>query len=298
MNKMIRKINAVAISLMASLAPGCVASEVDDDTAADGPALAVAEEGKEDSTDLRVRAGQMTVWMNRKVDVVFTGNQVTAVIRGRASRNLTNAFSFIPDDGYGSASLLSSRTFSITLRDASEINSLMSGLPIFVDLDVATGSHDDYALKLEIRPTLTAFRGSSALQITSALQPVHVGREAADPLRYQTKVRTAAAPVAVSGLGVSDVYPSLGGSTVDFTYGQLQSVWRTNAPIRFTDGAQASKSASLELRVSGVAMTTGDAYDTWPTPECNNDVYNCALENRGVDTATCGSYREVQTCLR
>ncbi|MDX2087265.1 MAG: hypothetical protein SFX73_05425 [Kofleriaceae bacterium] len=284
-------------SLALSFALAACTNAPDEDTDAVGPDVADAsDDGKADSgSTLRVRAGAMTVWVDRNARISQVNGELVMTVRGRASRTLTGAFSFVPDDAFGSARVVSTSSFEVDLRGGHEINSVLSGMPLFVDLDVATGNEPDYALRLELAPAFVKFSGSSSLNVNTFTAPIFVGKDVPDPLRYQAQVSTSATtPLSVAG-AAAQVYPSRGGFAVDLTYDSVDAVLRGTGAVTFAQGS-ASKVATLGVRTRAIALATADAYDAWPEPTCNVDVYNCALEYQGVDLATCGSYREVSRC--
>lgn len=281
----------------AVLVTACTDAPDDEDADPAGPTTASVEaDEKADATELRVRAGSMTVWIDRTIEVHASGDTLYAVIKGRASRNLTGAFSFVPDDAFGDAVVTGPRSFEIELPGGHILNSLMSGLPLFVDLDVASGTEPDYAVKIDLRAGFTRFTGSSSLMVDALTRPIFIGLDSGEALRYQAIVRTSnPAPVTVTNAGTPEIYPTTGGYAVDFRYAALASAWAAGGRVTFRQGT-AQKTATLGVRTTAVAMTTLDAYDAWPTPSCELDVYNCMTEFRGVDLATCGDYRELQRC--
>lgn len=286
---------ACALALTGALA-GCT-DAADEDLDPAGPATdSIAADAKADSSELRIRAGSMTVWIDRAIDVRVTGGELVATITGRASRTLTGAFSFVPDDAFGTARLTGARSFAIDLHGGAELNSILSGLPLFVDLDAATGTEPDYALRLDLQPSFRKFTGSAALRVDTLVRPIFIGKDAPDPLRYHATIATTGtAPMTVTGVATPGIYPVTGGVAVDMTYPALDAALRAGGKLTFKQGA-ATKSAVLGASVTAIAMTTGDAYDTWPSPTCQLDVYNCQFEFQGVDLATCGDYREVSRC--
>lgn len=288
--------------LLLAAGAGCseFATAEEEDGQADGPTTSAADlsDDKADSAGtIRVRAGQLTVWIQRDVTLVQENGELTATITGRTSRNLTGVLPFVPDDAFGTGEALSARTFSIKVRQGHELNTILSGMPLFVDLDVATGAHADYALRLDLRPQLGGFSGSNQLFVDRLGAPIFVGADKPDPLRYQFNLRTTNPPVAVVAAGAPDVYPSSNGTFADFSYADLAAIWQDDGAVAFTDASGATKAATLHVGLSGVALTTDDAYDVWPAPTCSLAVFNCMREVQGVELATCGTYRELNQCL-
>ncbi len=150
------------------------------DTEAAGPPTAAAAHDNSDSCELRGPAGNMTVWVDRAVQIRLVSGEPHAIVKGRASRNLDSAFSFVPDDAFGEAALVGARRFEVTLRAGHEINSIASGLPLLVTLSAPSNPQTQY--------TLT--------------RPIFIGRDKADPLRHATRVKgSTATPFAVLGAG-------------------------------------------------------------------------------------------------
>ena len=67
----------------------------------------------------------------------------------------------------------------------------------------------------------------------------------------------------------------------------------------FTGGATEQKTSRLAVRVAELALTSGDAYEVWPTPACQPETCACiqAQPAGTTDFAACGSYRQVSRCM-
>ncbi len=283
--------------VLLALTFGCASPAEEEDTAAAGPETAAAgEDNKSDSSELRVRAGKMTVWIDRHVAVRLVDGEPQAIVKGRASRTLSAAFAFVPDDAFGEASVTGARSFEVRLRSGHEINSIFSGLPLLVSLDAPSDEATNYTLQLDLRPAFGKFEGSQAVFVGSTTRPIFIGKEAADPLRYSTRVTTSESTLTVANAGSPQLVPAAGGFDVLMSYADLETAWRAGAKVAFTTGGGTQKRAALEARASEIAMTTADPYDTWPAPTCAVETYNCTLEHQGVDLQTCGDYREVSHC--
>src|SRR5688572_988092 len=86
----------------------CALGAEDNDSEAIGPATAeTANDGKTDG-ELRVRAGMLTLWVDREIELSIDpeDHELVAVIHGRVSRNLTGVLSWVPDDGFGEATIV------------------------------------------------------------------------------------------------------------------------------------------------------------------------------------------------
>lgn len=288
-------------TILCTAAVACTTSadtEVDLDTEAAGPATAAAIDDKSDGAELRVRAGRMSVWIDRAVRIRMVDGEPHAIISGRTSRNLDSAFAFVPDDAFGEAQVVGPRKFEVTLRAGHEINSIFSGLPLLVSLGAPSDPETQYTLQLSVRPAFAKFEGTAPLYVSTTTQPIFIGRDVPDALRYSTRVKgSVTAPFTVLNAGAPSLVPAADGFDVHMSYPDLEAAWRSGAKVTFQLPGGAQKRAALEARVSGVALTTLDPYDAWPAPTCTEATYNCTLEYQGVDLATCGDYRTVSTCV-
>src|SRR4051794_20781560 len=97
--------------LFASLLGACADSDPDliDDE------VEVSEDAKSDAaSELRVRTGDTTVWADSLPARRETTDGPLYVMRGRASRNITDGMGFVLDDPYGDFAKRSARAFEVT----------------------------------------------------------------------------------------------------------------------------------------------------------------------------------------
>jgi hypothetical protein len=225
------------------------------------------------------------------------------IIRATANRYLSDVLSFVPDDAFGTASIISERRFEIALQEGHELNTVLSGLPLFVRVTTFTGSPREYTARIVIAPRFFDFRGSSGIWIQEEVKPIYVvqgnsnllyrGRASA----YNADWLTVTAPD-----GIPQVYgrPNY---RLDWTYpGVYQAMDPHTVPLTFSagadDGVAMQKTARLVARVTEFALTAGDAYEVWPTPDCDPAVYSCFHSQPAgtTDFGHCGTYRQVQRC--
>ncbi len=269
-----------------------------------GPATAlIATSGSE----TRVRAAGMSLWVETVSVPRRVGADVWITMRLRTSRSLESAMSFVPDDGFGDARLVSPRVVEVDLRGGHEINSILSGLPLFVHLRAKSGAVRNYEARLDLAPRFARFAGSSAVSIDRDIRPVLV-KSAVDDLRYRGRVTSSGA----SSMNVytdddSDPEVSALGSGAwrfDWTYSglELASDIPTD-PVFF--GAQVgastkTKTAGIDLAVVKVGLTKESAYDVWPQPGCTPAITACiqAKAPGATDFGDCGAYRQVKTCMQ
>ncbi|MDQ3369166.1 MAG: hypothetical protein M3680_27385 [Myxococcota bacterium] len=284
-------------ALVLALAACSTGSDEVRDTEAAGPPTAAHADDKSDSSELRVRAGNMTVWVDRAVQIRLVGGEPHAIIKGRASRNLDTAFAFVPDDAFGEAAIVSARSFEVTLRGGHEINSIFSGLPLLVSLGAPSDPQTHYTVQLAVRPAFSKFAGTAPLFVSATTRPIFIGRAEADPLRYATRVKgSTTTPFTVLGAGAPTLVPAADGFDVHMSYSDLEAAWLGGGTVTFQLPGGAQKRAVLGARLSGLALTTQDPYEVWPPVTCRAETYACTLEHQGVELATCGDYREVSHC--
>lgn len=250
------------------------------------------------TTELKVATTGITVWVRPYATKEVRDGRNLFVVRGRTSVNIENALSYVPDDAFGYATVLSARTFEVALDAQSETNSLLSGLPLLVRLDQPGGKNA--TLRFVLAPRFVDATGSSKLWVTTEVKPIYVVEQG---LGYRGKVRAGGA--ASVQLGSTNAKLSRRGTgdewNVDFTFEQLREA-ALGAGARFTttlDGVEYVKTAKLALGVGTLELArTDDAYAYWPQPTCTAAVQACL--NAGGATATdyesCGSYRQVSRC--
>ena len=307
--------HARLLSLLAAAAlAACAADDNRNDLSSElednlppGPATASSSTDKADGPELRVRAGEMTLWVDR-IAVTERGEsgEPVAVIEGRTSRNLASVSSWVPDDAFGTARQRSLRTFEIELRGGHEVNTLLSGLPIFVAFDTTSGSITHYEGMIVLAPRFAGFEGSTDLFIDASVNPVWAGGD--DPLRYRGRVTTPAPAdslTAEAGEGAAPVITRTGELdwSLEWDYAVLErAVVPATETITFTaslGGATATKQAAVELHAVQIGLTTDDPREAFPSASCSPAARACVrAAGPDGDLSGCASYREVAACLR
>ncbi|MGC4119674.1 MAG: hypothetical protein QM765_34905 [Myxococcales bacterium] len=250
--------------------------------------------------EIQGKAGTYTVTMDDWGTILTATSPAQVMLTGTSSRNLTWAFSFVPDDAFGVAAY-SGKSFSVTLQDGHEINSILSGLPQLVRLDT-TSSYGaaTFTARIVAAPAFASRSGTTAMSLDPVASPVMV-RDPVDPLRYRVFVTpnqpiTGVDFVLANGTRVAGHALADGRWAMDLTFTQLQPLFGQAVTVDAThaDGHYL-KYAVLSAKVLDVQVTTGDPYVVWPDPVCEDAVRACLLP--GVeDLASCGSYRQVRTC--
>lgn len=278
-------------------------SMVDDESSDDVEAQTDAELTKL----VRATGGGLTVTFKPVLVSRVENNQKKWVMEGTASRDLSEAFSFVPDDAFGEARLTGARTFEVALADGSELNSILSGLKLLVKLTPA-GSTKSVTAGVDLQPRFLSSKGSTRITVLPELNPVYArggltyrgrARAASGTLSAATTTDGAVINVALrtSGLGEYDVdfsydnlsialdVPGVNASTVDFTGAS-------------TTGQVRTKRAVLGVTVKALALTLDDPYQVWPSATCPTAVRTClnATAVGATDFGDCGTYREVRAC--
>lgn len=251
------------------------------------------------TTEIKAATTGITVWMRPYATREVREQQTFFVLRGRASVNLDNAFSYVPDDGFCQSRTLTARTFEIACESASETNSLLSGLPLFVRLDQPGGK--SATLKFELQPRFVDASGSSKLWLSTAIKPIYVPEVG---LTYRGKL--SASSGAITGVvGAQSAKLSLRGTSNDYNVDVSFEALRSAAYLSgatFTldaEGTRYTKKAAVAFGVGALELArTDDAYQTWPSVSCTSAVQSC-LNTAGAaasDYEACGSYRQVSRC--
>lgn len=224
------------------------------------------------------------------------------IIRATANRYLAGVYSFVPDDIFGDAHIISERRFEIVLHEGHELNTVLSGLPLFVHVTTNTGTPRSYTARIVIAPRFFDFRGSSDIWIQEEVNPIYV-LQGNTNLLYRGRASVQADWLSVTA---PDGMPSVNGRPnfrLDWGYPGIHLAMDPHTvPFTFSagydDGVEFQKTARLVPRVTEFALTDGDAYEVWPTPDCQPAVYTClhSAPAGTVDFGHCGTYRQVQRC--
>ncbi|WP_434300765.1 hypothetical protein [Corallococcus exiguus] len=226
------------------------------------------------------------------------------VIRATANRYLADVLSFVPDDAFGDANVISERRFEIVLHEGHELNTMLSGLPLFVKVTTNTGTPRSYTARIVVAPRFYDFRGDSGIWIDEAVTPRYVV-QGNENLIYRGHAAVAGCTDWLS-VTAPDGIPSVYGRPnykLDWTYTKLhEAIDPHTVPLAFSaggdNGATMQKTARLVARVTEFALTDGDAYDVWPSAPCDPAVSACYHSKPAgtTDFSQCGTYRQVLRC--
>jgi hypothetical protein len=227
------------------------------------------------------------------------------IIRATSNRYLSDVYSFVPDDIFGTASIISERRFEIALAEGHELNTVLSGLPLFVHVGTNTGTPRSYTARIVIAPRFFDFRGDSQIWIQEEVNPIYVVQGNSN-LLYRGRAPVSIPYVDWLTVTAPDGVPSVYGRPnfrLDWGYpGIYQAMDPHTVPLHFAaggdDGPIAEKTARLVARVTELALTAGDAYEVWPPPPCDPAVYQCYISAPAgtTDFGHCGTYRQVHVC--
>jgi hypothetical protein len=264
-----------------------------------GETIEIGDAKVDGPNEIRVRAEGLSVWIRPAIESREVEGEIRFVIRGRASRNLASAFSFVPDDAFGTAALIGRRSFEIELSPH-EASSLVFGLPLLLSLDAPNAPHDRYVVQIRGRTRFERFAGSPEMQIDSSITPVLVGSD----VLYRGRASVASGhenlAVQIDNAELETVREDERRFRFDVTYEHLASAIHSRTPISFSAGEDASpvrKTALAAMLVSRIALTHLDPYEAWPAATCGSDVLECLRSLGGdVDTEICGDAFTVTRC--
>lgn len=287
-----------AVVLLGSV--GCVAT---DDSYDEAESVAAAD-GKADATsELRVRAGDTTVWMTTALARVEDSRGPAFVLRGRASREVTDGNAYIFDDVYGEFGLRGPRSFEVRWDIRSNTAPLIQGVQQYQSLNfVHSATRPDHLTsRVIVRPRLDSFSGATSIYLTAELTPVVVDGRVVYRLAGKSS-RAFAAVVAIRGDIAMNARPvDATHFVVDLTQADVDALaGATGAQLEVVLDGTTRKRAHLGLAIKALAITTGDAYETWPPPTCTAETQAClaALPAGTTDLSSCGEAVLVRACRR
>ena len=288
---MTRPIFALA-SLLAIAAPACMTDDApvtDEVTAPDG----AGDDAKADTaTELSVRAGDTTLWVQQLV--ARKGN--TFVVHARTSRNLVDdvGTGYVFDDPYGAFAKKSARVFEVSYG-VSELGPLEDGVNLFVGFE-AVGGHS-LTSRMVIRPRLAAAAGSSKLAFTAEVTPIVV--DGATVFRVQGRSTVAMTAVASTAGAAALVDPQH--FTIDLSRADVAALAGTTTTLAVSATlatGTVTRHANLTFSIKALGLTTGDAYAQWPAPTCTAKLKACltALPGGAIDLSSCGDANTTLAC--
>ena len=298
------KIRALALaSFFALAAPACAGQSTDQEPADPAENTGVAASAAA-VTKLYASEGDLDLIFDTLGTFEDRDGVRALILHATANRYLESVLSFVPDDGFGEAHILSERRLEVVLHEGYELNTVLSGLPLFVAVNTFTGSPNRYTAKIVVAPRFYDFRGATAINIEEKVEPFYVVN-GTDHISYRGSVDALASSLTVTAPDGAPAVSRVDADSfrLDWSYPALhQAIDPHTVPLNFsaalTSGVSAQKTSRLVARVVDLALTSGDAYDVWPAPGCQPAAYACfhAQPAGTTDYSACGSYREVSRC--
>ncbi|HEU5058481.1 MAG TPA: hypothetical protein VFU21_18240 [Kofleriaceae bacterium] len=291
-----RRVSLSAILLVAAACASDPAVETDE--------VSPDDAGKADGylTELRVRAGETTLWADRFLVPRTRDGRNEWVLSARTSRTVTDGLSFIFDDVIGDFQVVSTRSFEVAYPAGDR--GLMTGVSHFVRMHFAPSPSRPTTLTARAiyRPRLVSFSGSGAY-LTAELRPVVVGGRVVWRVsgNASSALESVVARVGDLVLGSGDVHVvDSTHFTVDLLDDHVTALAAGDPLVLDIESATGSwqKRAGLAIGMKTLGLTTGDPVDVWPLPTCQDDVRAClaALPDGTSDTSSCGEALEVLLC--
>jgi hypothetical protein len=260
--------------------------------------------GKADGylTELRVRAGDTTLWADRFLVPRSRDGRNEWILSARTSRTVTDGLSFIFDDVVGDFAVVGTRSFEVAYPAGDR--GLMTGVTHFVRIHLAPSPSRPTTLTARAiyRPRLVSFSGSGAY-LTAELRPVVVGGRVVWRVfgNASSALEAIEARVGDLVLGSGDVrIVDTTHFTVDLLDDHITAAAAGDPLVLDIESASGSwqKRAGLAVGIKTLGLTTGDPIDVWPLPTCQDEVRAClaGLPDGTSDTSPCGEALEVLVC--
>ncbi|CAN5495712.1 hypothetical protein BH09MYX1_BH09MYX1_18350 [soil metagenome] len=295
-----KRVGLVFALALSVLVPACSSGNEDLDDAdyqlAAGPGTVYVSGVAGESISARATTFTLTFSTPARVETRSGGKVV--ILSGRSSRNIASMFSYVPDDAFGEVVLKSPRTFDVILREGHELNTMLSGMPLRLGIDTATGTPTHFEAALHFGATFGALAGDSHLRVSEVV-PVLVGADA-ETLVYRASITTTITPQSITVAGATTTKRSARKYDADFDYGALFATASASTPVSFVaqyaSPATTTAKPILGLRALGLTVKTID--EAWPIT-CAAAVKSCIAritKASGTDFGECARARDVETC--
>jgi hypothetical protein len=299
-----RRLACLGFVLIASLVASCADAGHDDTDEVTAPE---DDSGKADgSTELRVRAGETTLWVNQGLTRREGPGGPELVLRGRTSRDIEDGRGYIFDDVFGEFFIRSQRTFELTFG-LSWAQGLIDGVPQFIGLNFKHSSTRPDALTARaiVRPRLHSFTGTSKLYFTAELTPVVWGGRVVYRIKGHTTTGTTTtiieAQLGDQSLSDIRVFDDHSRFEIDLMPEQaLEFIGGTQElEVRaYTGDGPVTKKMKLGASIKKLGFTAGDVEAVWPPITCTTGVRTClqGLPDGSLDLGGCGEAVAVNAC--
>lgn len=259
-------------------------------------------------TELSAKATGITVWADTIAHPTTRFGQPSWSFDMRTSKNLDHVFSFSSDDEFGEAIQVSPRKLQVFV-DGGQMDHLLTGYRIIVDLHATSGSQQQYFAALQVEPRLNRFHGSSKITL----------RKTVTPFVYDTGVRfrnlvgfatnytdfagttpAGGAPASIDGSGSSVAFDWLASDLLAVSQVEVSQASNEIDVSASTSGAAVHRFGGVDLVVTSLKLTTSSSpLDEFGYPQCEPDVLECllALPQGQLDRSSCGKAIEVMPCM-
>jgi hypothetical protein len=255
------------------------------------------------TSELSVKADGITLWLDPVAYPTERFGQPAWRLEGRASKNLERVFSFSSDDEFGEAIQTSARKFDVFV-DAGQLEHLLAGYRLLLDVDAATGARRKYFASIRLAAKLERAHGTSRVVTRKTFTPFVFGEQ----VRFRNRVGLAegwSSPVITTDEGVAPVAMAGAGREhlADWDGPALLAVAADRESEIHVDAQKgathAVRSASVDIAVTSFQITTDMPLEHWPDPSCDDATLDClrALPAGTEDRSSCGDAIEVRPCL-
>lgn len=290
--------NVILLVMLSALAAAC-ADEAGPATMS--TAIPFDEAKADGSGEVRVRADGATIWFQPTLRPITRDERPLFLLAGRFSRNLTNAQSFIPDDPFGYAEVVSARKFEVVFDPQSELRMLTHGTPSLLGLSASGATR--WTAQLSFAVSLTGFAGASSIWIERDVPVVFAASRSVYRLRFEVPADATSVALTVGGVAVAAVADDAGSYHADLDHATFLGAASAGGSLSLTvtraSGATLTKTARAVVSLVAVDTTTLDPYEVWPRLPCSDEVKAC-VEALPLciadDTEACGLSAEVTRC--
>lgn len=246
-----------------------------------------------DEQDLSATVDGFKVSLN-----VLAPKDGVARVHGVLSEPIERAFAFIPDDEVGSTD---DAPKSFTSKfGPNETTLFLGGRPAFFAITTDDGDH--YAARGDLGVKAHVASTASGLKVSLHARSVVVS--GAPFVRFKGTYTEAlsAASATIAGADTAGV-TSAKTWRIDVPIQPLGGIIAKKTPVDMTvttaAGATITGQLTIELEVRSVDVTTGDAYEVWPAPQCESAVLTCLQKpENAVDASACGDAFHVMPCWK
>lgn len=255
-------------------------------------------------TEMKVRAGDLNVWIGPLLEAVEINGDRGFLASGRASEPLVSIEFFGIEGPLGTGALLPDEKFQVILTEA-EVAGLLAGAPLWTKVTPAATDAPSTYLQLHVGARYIEVGGTTdMIDIDPSIQAFAVFEE----LMHRTYLTFSGPLVQPSVVGPPQMVPALTQMSdtrwrLEYSTARLLEAASASEPVEVrakrSEVDTVGISARLHLFVRDVAIGFEAPGIAWPQPACSEDVQSC-LESLDAcvadDTEICGSAWDVGRC--